>query len=242
MPMPSPDEYQVYDDDVVYNKKAGDEDDYSDLIELIEDVLWADYLDSGTSGPTSIERTAEVVDVDSQMTYLAIQAMLQNRDHVAANYHISLQRSATYEPMWEVYPYDLDTSFGCVFDEVDLNNICDDLTHDIWWLNGLVPDGTMAGHPTELWANLLIHLVLAEPDCQANFNARLCERLDGEYWNERLPDLATALQQTLSASVEVDPNDLNDDLEDFDEAVVGFQAFLDDRRDHLQEQLGCSVE
>ena len=239
MPMPSAEEYAVFDDDVLYNKKTGDPDDYSDLIELIEDVLWPDYLDSGTSGPTVLDRTAGAVDVDAQVTYLAVMALLQNRDHVAANYHISLQRDEQFEPQWEVYPYDVDTTFGCVYDEVDLNNICDDLVHDVWWLNGVIPEGTQAGYPDPLWANLLIHLVLGHTDCRAAFDQRLCDKLAGAYWTDRLPDLAVGLAETLRPAVEEDPNDLNEGLDDFDVAVDGLLAFLDDRAGYLGEQLGC---
>jgi spore coat protein CotH len=242
VPMPTHDDYAVYEEDVLYNKKTGDPDDHSDLIELVEEVLWQDYLDSGTSGPTHIERTAGAVDVDSQVTYLVIQAMLQNRDHVAANYHIALQRDESFTPTWEVYPYDLDTSFGCVFDEVDLNNICDELAHDVWWLNGVIPEGQTAGAPTELWANLLIHLVLGETTCQERFNERLCGRLAGEYWNERLPDLILALQETLADSVAADPNDLNDGLDDFDASIAGLQSFLVERQAYLESQLECGVD
>ncbi len=239
MPMPSAEEYAVFDDDVLYNKKTGDPDDYSDLIELIEDVLWLDYVDSGTSGPTVLDRTAGAVDVDAQVTYLAIMALLQNRDHVAANYHISLQRDEQFGPQWEVYPYDVDTTFGCVYDEVDLNNICDDLVFDVWWLNGVIPEGTQAGYPDPLWANLLIHLVLGHPHCQAAFDQRLCEKLAGEYWTDRLPDMAAGLAETVRPVVEEDPNDLNEGAADFDVAVDGFLVFVDDRASYLSEQLGC---
>lgn len=239
MPMPSAEEYAVFDDDVLYNKKTGDPDDYSDLIALIEDVLWLDYLDSGTSGPTSLERTAEAVDVDAQVTYLAVMALLQNRDHVAANYHISLQRDARFEPIWEVYPFDLDTTFGCVYDEVDQNNVCDELVHDVWWLNGMIPEGTQAGYPEPLWANLLIHLVLGHDECRARFDERLCAKLGGDYWTQRLPGLIDGLAETLRPAVDGDPNDLNEDVAEFDAAVEDLAAFVDDRADYLRSQLGC---
>jgi hypothetical protein len=239
MPMASLAEYEVLDGREMYNKKTGDKDDISDLASLIEDTMWMDFLDSPSRQETSIERTAAAVEVDSVATYLSIMAMIQNRDHVASNYNISFQRDPTGAPKWEVYPLDLDTSFGCVFNPDRGNNICDSLQSDVWWLSGVAPYEGDVGLPATSWMNLLYHLVLNEPSCSAAFNARICAALAGPYWNEELPRLIQATAQTIRPFVEADPNDLNSSVAEFDAAVTGMLDFLPDRQAYLESSLGC---
>jgi hypothetical protein len=239
MPMASRAEYEVLDDREMYNKKTGDEDDFSDLASLIEDTMWQDFLDSPSRSQTSIERTAAAVEVDSVATYLGIMAMIQNRDHVASNYNISFQRDPVGTPKWEVYPLDLDTSFGCVFNPDRGNNICDSLQSDVWWLSGVAPYEGEVGLPAESWMNLLYHLVLNEPSCSAAFNARICANLAGPYWNDELPRLIQATAQTIRPFVAADPNDRNSSPAEFDTAVAEMLAFLADRQAYLESSLSC---
>jgi hypothetical protein len=227
MPMACPDEYAFYNGKELYNQKSGGDEDINDLQRLIEDVLWQDYQDSEGQLWTSLERTRRVVDLDPHVSYLAVQGLLQNRDHVAANYHVALQSQdywenhflpessrPTVDPAaerlwWEVHPYDLDTTFGCVYNPEAQNNICDQLESEIWWLNGVLPDDEPVGYPHEQWGNLLAHLVLKNQDCRLVFNDRLTDYAESDWWNERLPYLAVALEQHLIDAVKRDPNDLN---------------------------------
>jgi hypothetical protein len=241
VPLDCPTDYEEIDGREMYPKAAGPDDDYSELIELVEEVLWPDWLDARESGVVRMERTREVVDLDPQVSYLALMAAIQNRDHVAANYYLSHQSVGRGGYRWEVYPYDLDTSFGCVFDPEAWDNICDDLEYGVWWLNGVFPEGTPVGAPNSAWGNMLIHLVLREPSCEAAFYERLREMLDDPWWNERMPLVAEAWRLTLRDASAEDIMDLNETPEDLDAAVDAFVLFLSKRKSYLLQalNLGC---
>lgn len=239
MPMEDDASYAVLDDKIMYNKKAGDADDFSDLIALIEQVLWNDYLDSPSHAATVLDRTAGLVDVDTHASYLAVMAILQNRDHVASNYNISWQHNSLGQPAWEVYPLDLDTTFGCVYNPDAGNNHCWDLKHDVWWLNGVAPLEGQIGWPEPAWMNLLIHLTLNDPQCNAAFHGRICSYLQGPYWNDELPRLIAATAETIRPAVAQDPSDMNTDLATFDASVDEMLEYLQDRRAYLEQAIPC---
>ncbi len=239
MPMPDHASYVTIDDDIMYNKKAGDPDDYSDLIELIEETLWGDFQASPSRSSTVLDQTATRVDVDTHASYLAVMAILQNRDHVASNYNISWQHNSYGQPAWEVYPLDLDTSFGCVYNPTAGNNHCWDLQSDVWWLNGVAPLEGNVGWPEPVWMNQLIHLTLNQPQCLAAFNGRICRYLESGWWNEELPRLVAATAETIRPAVAQDPNDLVTNMSQFDDTVEELLGFLQDRRAYLESQLAC---
>jgi len=255
MPMACSDEYEFFDAKELYNQKSGEDGDIEALQQLIEDVLWQDYLDSQGDIGSVLDRTRQVVDLDSHVSYLAIHGLIQNRDHVAANYHVAQQSeqqwanhfipdggtqsqdASTDRMWWEVYPYDLDTSFGCVYDSVNVDNICDDLQSDVWWLGGLFPDDEPVGYPHEQWGNLLSHLVLDNADCRNVFNHRLRDFSQDPWWTERLPELVVGLRETLKDPVQRDNNDLNveTDLSDWEESIYELLQFIPARASYIQE-------
>ena len=239
MPMPDPASYVLIDDDLMYNKKSGDSESYGDLISLIEDVLWEDFLASPSRSETSIERTGEAVDTDTHVSYLALMALLQSRDHVASNYHVGFQRGADGSPRWEVYPTDLDTTFGCVYSDALGTNLCNDLEHEVWWLNGVAPYEGEVGYPSPVWMNLLIHLVLNEPACGDALDQRICAMLASDWWTDGLPRRIDATAEMLRDAVGADPNDLSGDLAAFDASIEDMKAFLPERRAWLESQLLC---
>ncbi len=220
VPLESPTDYRAH-----YEKDAGDRDDFSDLISLIEDALWGDYVDSPPWGPTLTERTRAVIDVDSYVDYLAFMALLQNNDHITNNFYFSWQEIHRLGPRWEFYPWDLDLSFGCQFDAV-LGSLCPELVHDDWWMNGILYDPLVAGIPNENWFNLAIHLVLRDPELLARFETTICEWSVGPWWTTELPALIDALGQTLESRVEDDVVDQNADLAAWDAARPDVLDFI----------------
>ncbi len=241
VPMEDHASYELIDDDVMYNKNSGDPDDFSDLIELVEGVLWADFQDSPSRSQTVLSRTEDVVDVDTHVSYLAVMAAIQNRDHVTANYNISWQHDSLGQPAWEVYPLDLDTTFGCTYDPDAGNNYCWDVSHDVWWLNGVAPLEGDVGWPHYAWMNMLAHLTLNEPECNAAFRGRLCWYLGSSWWNEELPRLVAATAETIRPALAQDPNDIVTDptMQNFDYAVDELLEFLEQRRDYLVASVPC---
>ena len=241
MPMEDHASYDLIDDDVMYNQNAGGPGDHSDLIELVEEVLWADFEDSPSRSETVLDRTASQVDVNTYASYLAVMAVIQNRDHVTANYNISWQHNSVGDPAWEVYPLDLDTTFGCIFNPDVGNNLCWDTVSDVWWLNGVAPLEGEVGWPNPAWMNMLIHLTLNNAECNTAFQARVCSYLRSDWWNDGLPRLVEATAETIRPALAQDPNDLIADptLENFDFATDEILDFLEARRAYLEANVPC---
>lgn len=237
VPMPASNGYALWEDDDLYAKAEGDEDDYSDLASLIEDVLWLDYEDSLATASTVVTRTDAAIDLQPHLDYLAVMTLLQNRDHVAANFYLSPQPTADGRTLWELYPYDVDISFGCVYDSEEHNNVCDVLVDDGWPRNGTIPSDAAVGYPNELWANMLIHLLLNNHSCERRYYRQIEAYMDGEWWNDRVPLLMAAIERTIGAEVEADPNDLNATLDEHLARVDDMMAFVGRRRAWLRECL-----
>jgi len=222
----------------LFNKKAGDDGDYSDLIAFVEDEIWQDYLDSGTTGPTSTTRVRRIVDIDQKLEYLAVMAIIQENDHVDNGFHFSWQADASDHLRWEFFPWDLNISFGCVFD-MDLWDVtCDEPEYDHWWMNGVYAEGMMAGDQ-DYWANVLIHLLLKDPELYDQYVDNVCFMLDSEYWTQRLSELVEAIGETIWDAVEEDTNDQIESMDQFTDFQQGVLWFLEMRASYLKDQLGC---
>ncbi len=230
LPLDSTAEYMT-----IYNKKAGNDEDYSDVKSLVEDVIWADYEDSNYSSEETVTtRIRKNIDVQMKIDYLALQAVIQNIDHVSAGFHFSYQYGPQQTMRWEFYPHDADISFGCQYDEEELNGICDDMYDDEFYLPGIIPEDMVAGEESELWINLLIHLIFRDSELRSIYDRRICEMLDSDYWNVDLPKMIDAFVETLADSVVLDENDMNDSRADFEAAAEEIKTFLGDRKDFLQ--------
>ncbi len=234
VPMHSPDDYPL-----LYDKKTGDDADWSDFVDLVESTLWADYQDSPPWGPTDTARTRDAIDVDSYLRYLALMAVIQNQDHVVNNYYVSWQEVPGLGHRWEFYPWDLDLTLGCLWDVEAGSAICDGIRHDGWWLDGILFDPLVAGPDHEVWCNLAIHLVLQDPELLSRYLLLVCEALAGTWWNEDVPRLLAALEQTLEQSVAADVNDRNASVDEWRAALDDIEAFTQLRRTWLGSELGC---
>jgi len=219
-----------------YEKNAGaDENDFSDLADFLENTLWSDYVDSGFERPTVTTRTRQVVDIDRYIDYLAVIALLQNADSVTNNFYFSYQ-NVSGSDRWEFYPWDMDLTWGCLFDR-EIEHLCVDPQADHWWLNGITKNGFEIGSE-ECWCNLLIHLVLNDEELLERYKARICEYLDSDLWR-RLPDLAAALQEYLYDAVSVDERDRNPDMASYEAAVAELVNVMAGREEYLRGEIGC---
>ena len=232
-----------------YSKKTGESDDYTDLIDLIENHIWLDYLDA-PDAPMTTDRTASAIDMDRYLRYLAVMGAIQNHDHVRKNYFFSWQMDANGEYFWEFYPWDLNLTFGCLWTE-EFDTICNSqdtsaeepysLIFDEDFMSGrYLWDGDPGYEVLPSFYNLLIHLALSDPDTKARFDDHLCDILQSSFWNDRLPLLIDGLQTTLSDAVASDPNDLNPSLETFEAHIQELKTFLAERKTFLLNVLGCS--
>lgn len=234
MPMSSEAQYREY-----YAKTTGTAADWSDLMGLVEETLWMDHLDSDPWGPTTAARTAEQIDTDAYVAYLATLAAIQSQDHITNNYYLSRQDLTGAGPRWEFYAWDLDLTFGCLWNEETGSPLCDSYVYDDWWLNGVVEAPIEAGQPNECWCNLPAHLVMNDPGLGRDYSDRLCGTVGGRWWNERLPDLAAAIAETIESRVAADPSDRNATLKEWADARQEVLTFLVDRRTFLEGELEC---
>ncbi|MCP4867430.1 MAG: hypothetical protein GY898_01765 [Proteobacteria bacterium] len=234
MPMDDEAQYREY-----YSKATGDDADWSDLISLVEDTFWEDHLESEPWGPTTAVRTRELVDTDAYVSYLATLAAIQSQDHITNNYYFSWQEVPGVGFRWEFYPWDMDLTFGCLWNEETNTSPCGDTVSDDWWLNGVVVPPIVAGQPNECWCNLPAHLVMNDPELGRDYRDRMCSIIGSEWWNERLPDLAAAVAETIATRVEADTADRNETPQEWADRRQEVLNFLVDRKAHLQGELEC---
>lgn len=233
-PNADPDEYAAF-----YEKAGGDESDFAELRSFVEDTLAADWADALASGTNLATRSQGAIHVDAYLRYLETMALLQAKDHVTNNFHFSKQTVGGVAA-WEFYPEDMDLTFGCVWDSVEGDAICDAFAYEGWWMDGIyvVDDGFVLG-TTEYWGNLAIHEVITQPELEERYEDELCALASGDLWNERLPALGAAVAESVRGAVDADEQDLNASLDDFDAATAEVQSFFSLRRDYLRAQLAC---
>lgn len=237
MPLPSNDDYRELDGTEMYTTKVGD--DFGPLIQLIEGVLAADLAASPSAEETVLDSSRDAIDVDGHLRYLAVMAILQGRDHVETNYHFSPQPGPDGRVLWEFYPWDLDTTLGCVRDSAAQSNLCQGITSDVWPWGGVGPDDEPFGWPHVIWMNGLIHLTLNESSCQQGYQAQVCDWLDSDWWTTGFENHARALGEHLGPWVAQDTQDRNDSPGDFSDAVSDLLTFPALRAAHLRAEMGC---
>lgn len=230
VPLPTTDLYKQ-----AYQKHSDPKDDYSDLIALIEQSIWPDHQEGSSA------RVVKAIDADMYATYLAVHGLVRNGDHVRKNYYFSRQKGAGGQHRWEFWPWDLDMSFGCHWDDEAENNYCDDLQQATSWNKGVVDSGITAGYPNTSggFYNILIHRFFADPALKAKVAAAMCSLLTSQAWTTKLPKLIDGLEAQLKADVATDPTDRNADLAAFKAAVEAMRAWIKWRTQVMNFDLGC---
>ena len=218
----------------VWDKKTGVPEDYSDLQAFVEDVLWEDLLSSPSLAETTLERTRESLDVDSYVDYMAVMTLLQNQDHITNNFYVSYQSVLGDAPKWEVYPYDLDLTFGCNWSP-DEGTICSEFSWDRWWLNGVIVDADA----DYCWCNLAMHLALNEELAFARYRQRICSFTASDWWTGQGEGLAEALGVRLESQVAEDDLDRLESLFEWELAREEVGRFFELRSAYLRTQLAC---
>ncbi|MCO4763997.1 MAG: CotH kinase family protein [Myxococcales bacterium] len=217
-----------------YQKHSDPENDYSDLIALIEGAIWVDH----NKGEADKVRTA--VRMDWYIDYLATHAVMMGADHVRKNYYLSRQKSKAGKQLWEFYPWDMDMSFGCVWVGGKDKNICIKLDDSLELDIGVLPYGKLAKYgPDDQFFNLLIDTVLRAPDLREKFEKRVCHIITSPQWNTQMPLLINALQTHLLADVKTDATDLNKSEKDFNIHVNALREWIEKRTKHVKAKLDC---
>lgn len=220
----------------VYDKKSGTVGDYSDLRSLIEDTVWKDWLDGPDAGACRIRGA---IDVGRVLDYLAVMALIQNHDHVRKNYYVSLQPRVGGTPLWEIYPWDLDLSMGCLWNDAEDNGYCGDPVTDASYFTGRLPEGEAPGYPATSFYNLMYHVIFSDTELRLAFADRVCAMTSSPFWSTDLELLIEGLATAIEPAVGADTRDRNDGLTEYWGDIANLQTFLINRTLFLRDELGC---
>ena len=227
VPLPDEATYQAG-----FDKKSPDDPSYADLMHFVENVIWADFVESTT------RRLRTELDVELYLQYLALMGVVQNHDHIRKNYYLTRQLHPVGNQRWEMLPWDLDLSFGCLYDDVLMTTYCDEFIVDQAPDRGILV-GAEAGYPVMAFYNQLQHDVLLDPQMRARFESLACGALDSEWWSSRLLDFIDAKEVEIRASVAADDRDRNADEFAFEAEVEDLRRFLTERAAVVRSVFSC---
>jgi hypothetical protein len=220
-----------------YDLKSGVS--WAPLISWIEEDLITDH-DLWVEENPQMPHLSQSLIWGHYIDYLAVMTLLQNHDHIRKNYYLSLQSITDEErPRWEIYPWDLDLSWGCLYNNDTGDTLCDSLITDRDPLFGMIPEGSYASYPTDGFYNLLMHLVLSQPEARRAYNRRVCAMLDSESWRVQTPQWVSALTVYLRPWVERDERGRRENIEDFESSVEEVLTFMREREAFLRGRFGC---
>lgn len=215
-----------------YIKKTGDEENYLDLINLIENDIYKTYL----TGDSCYLHDA--VNMEMFLDYLAVMGLIQGKDHVRKNYFFSKQKDRNGELKWEFYAWDLDLTFGCIYTDEDLT-ICNELFTEENPFFGMRSENEEIEYPAEEIYNLLIDLVLRDPYLKQQLSNRICTMMDSDYWQKRIFDIIDAYEQHILPKVQEDGWDRNETTEEFENGVEEVRQFIKKRTEYIIKLLDC---
>ena len=165
--------------------------------------------------------------------------LIQNRDFIRKNYYFSSQKTPQAQ-QWEFYPWDLDLSWGCVYDDEEGHTLCDDLQMTLNPEFGTIPLGSGVSFPTDGFYNLLLHLVMNHPQIRPLLQEQLCTLIASDLWQNQVNLWIDGYQSYLWPLITDDPNDRIDSQAEFEEAVHGLKRFKDEHTPFIAEFFQCS--
>lgn len=215
---------------------------YAPLIELIEDVIGMDstatWLEDG-----GVARLASRFDWGQYLRYLALMTRLQNHDHIRKNFVITRQITDDQIERWEVHPWDLDLSWGCLYNDETGLTLCDQLIADQPLNFGQLPLDGVPSYPTDGVYNLLASRAVA-PEAAANFyRQRLCELsvpLESDPNLTRLDLWRRALATKLAPWIEADPQRNEQISGTYQEHIEDLARFWEERGALINQEYRCA--
>lgn len=220
-----------------YEIKAGSS--YQPLIDFIENMIGDEARTEWND--SSMLRLAPQFQWGDYLRYLTIMTLVQNLDHIRKNFNISRQLDTQGQLRWEVYPWDLDLSWGCLYTEEYLS-LCEELTYDSPIETGRILGGGPPTYPTDGLYNTLIERSLTPPLAISNYENLLCELTQDVEQNPTMSRIFTwqkALRSYLRPWVELDETSRHESSEDFDLAVDELNEFWNLRRNLIRSELDC---
>ena len=214
---------------------------YTPLINFIEDKVGMastnDWLTEGGAGELAAQ-----FDWGSYLKYLALMTRLQNHDHVRKNFLISRQLDGARRPRWEVYPWDLDLSWGCLYNNDTGLTLCDELTWDGPLDFGLLGSDERPSYPTDGFYNVLMSRALGPESALERYQEQLCELSSPDESDPNLARLTAwrlGLAQRLEPWIDVDPQRNQQVMGTYQSQVDDLARFWSERGSLIRSSLGC---
>ena len=223
---------------LAYSQKTGSVASLADVIYFIEEILAPDYAEGQITG-NFLNRTRRQLHLEGYIDYLATNAVLQNLDHVRKNFYFSRQMVGG-RLAWEFYPWDVDLTQGCLWNDALDNSICIDPVYDIPSNTGAMGPGSGLAYPTDGFYNLLMHNVQADEFGGAEaYRAEICARSSSRLYTDEIPALARTLGAYIRPALVEDTSDRNATAADHASAVEEVVGFYAERAAFLMGELGC---
>ena len=233
LPLPDPLTYGR-----VFDRRAGDATDETDIIDFVEGTLWLDHRDSLADGVTVTDRLRAAIHTDRWIDWLAALSLLGAHAHLGEDYLLSHQpglQGAAWEPLTE----DLDGTFGCLPGEAPDSPSCALERPDLPIDHGVIPPGAEARYPTADRFNLLIHQLLTDPQLSVTYRQRLCALRAHPFWREGLPALVRAFATLTEAVAATDPNSPVASPDERTAAIGRVLTFVTQRAAFVGAEAGC---
>ena len=210
------------------------------LKDWIENDLMEAYESASTTPPSSFYALKSSLVWNHYLDYLSIMVLVQNRDFIRKNYYLSLQGNSTYA-QWEFYPWDLDLTWGCTYNDEQGHTLCDDLESMLNPEFGLIPTGSGVSFPTDGFYNLLFHIVLTHPQTRTHFRRRLCTLMESELWQNQIESWISGYTSYLAPLVNDDPRDRLESVEEFNQAIEKLIWFKENHSSFLSSFFDCDA-
>lgn len=231
------DEYADY--LIAYDLKLGYS--WAPLIRWIEEDIHQDQL-RWLEGNSEMPALRGSLFWKEYIDYIVLMSVIQNRDYVRKNYYFSLQKDQYGYKRWEVYPWDLDLSWGCIYDDNEGHTLCDELESDFPAVAGMLPQDTASSYPTDGFYNLLIHLALSQPVALTYFKQRTCSLLKSDIWQSEITRWQNAFLAQLSPWIERDTQDRINDIAEVQHAINEMNEFKQIRTMIMREYAECPTQ
>ena len=214
---------------------------YSPLITLIEDDLGMmsqqDWLNLDRA-----QRLAKHLDWGEYLRYLAVMTRIQNLDHIRKNFIITRQLGTRQEPRWELHPWDLDLSWGCLYNDNTGLTLCDGVRWDIPLSLGFLPDGELPNYPTDGLYNMLASRALSPEQARRQYTRLVCD-LSRSDQNlpplKRINDWRKALATWLPPWVSATPQHAFEIGGQYQDHVANLETFWQNRGQFIRDSLAC---
>lgn len=221
-----------------YDQKTGSVASVADVVYLIEEVLAPDYYDGQLSG-NFLARTKRQIHIGGYVSYLATNAILQNQDHVRKNFYFSRQ-TVGGRLAWEFYPWDLDLTQGCLWNDATDTSLCGAPVYDDPPDVGMIGPDSGLTYPTDGFYNLLMHNVQSDEFGGAEaYRAEICARSTSLLFTDEIPALARTLGAYIRPALVEDTSDRNATAAEHAAAVEEVVGFYAERAAFLMTELGC---